>query len=232
MAGDSHVIEIRGLTKVYQRGSETVQALRGIDLRIAHGEFAAITGPSGSGKSTLLNLIGCLDSPTAGEYYLDAIATHTLGDADLARVRNQKIGFVFQNFNLLPRMTAWQNVALPLAYAGEGRSDRRRKAEEALDRVGLAPRRDHRPSELSGGERQRVAIARALVNRPSMLLADEPTGNLDQKVGAEIVGMFERLNRDTGVTVVLGTHDMALASKARRRIRMVDGLIEQDRVAA
>jgi len=232
MGDDSQVIEIRGMTKVYHRGSETVHALRGIDLRIARGEFAAITGPSGSGKSTLLNLIGCLDSPSAGEYYLDGIPTHTLGDADLAYVRNQKIGFVFQNFNLLPRMTAWQNVALPLAYAGEGRSDRRRKAEEALDRVGLSPRRDHRPSELSGGERQRVAIARALVNRPSILLADEPTGNLDQRVGAEIVGMFEALNRDTGVTVILVTHDLGLSGRARRRIRIVDGLIEQDRVAA
>jgi putative ABC transport system ATP-binding protein len=232
MGSDSLVLDIRGVTKVYQRGSETVHALRGIDLRVAQGEFAAITGPSGSGKSTLLNLIGCLDSPTAGEYFLDGIPTHTLGDADLAYVRNQRIGFVFQNFNLLPRMTAWQNVALPLAYAGEGRADRRRKADEALARVGLSPRRDHRPPELSGGERQRVAIARALVNRPSMVLADEPTGNLDQKVGAEIVGMFEQLNRDTGVTVLLVTHDLALASKARRQVRIVDGLIELDRVAA
>ena len=231
MANDPPVIDVRALRKVYRLGGEDVTALAGVDLRIARGEHVAIVGPSGSGKSTLLNLLGCLDSPTSGEYFLDGIATHSLGDADLAFVRNQKIGFVFQSFNLLPRMTAWQNVAVPLAYAGEPRGVRRLQAIQGLERVGLGRRYDHRPSELSGGERQRVAVARALINKPSMILADEPTGNLDQRTGAEIVKMFETLNKETGVTIVLVTHDPVLAAKCPRFIRLVDGLIVEDRRA-
>jgi len=226
------VIDIRSLTKRYVLGAEQVVGVDGLNLKIERGEHVAIVGPSGSGKSTLLNLLGCLDTPTSGEYFLDGIATHTLSDADLAFVRNQKIGFIFQSFNLLPRFTAWQNVSLPLAYAGESRGERKRRALAVLDKVGLASRQEHRPSQLSGGERQRVAIARALINSPSMLLADEPTGNLDTKTGAEIVGMFEALNRETGVTVIIVTHDPALAAKCRRMVRIVDGRIVEDRKAA
>ncbi len=229
MPPEPPVIECRDLKKVYRLGGEDVPALKGVGLRIERGEHVAIVGPSGSGKSTLLNLLGCLDSATSGEYFLDGIATHHLSDADLARVRNQKIGFVFQSFNLLPRYTAWQNVAMPLAYAGEHRVERRKRAIHMLEKVGLGHRYDHRPSELSGGERQRVAIARALINHPSMLLADEPTGNLDQKTGTEIVKFFEQLNREMGVTVVIVTHDPALAAKCRRAVRIVDGLIVEDR---
>jgi len=222
----------RGLSKSYRLGDSDLHVLKNVSLRIDAGEYAAIVGPSGSGKSTLLNLLGCLDSPTNGEYFLDGIPTHTLDDAKLAEVRNRKIGFVFQSFNLLPRMTAVANVALPLVYTGETRRDRRRIAEATLDRVGLAHRREHRPSELSGGERQRVAIARALVTRPSILLADEPTGNLDQKVGAGIIEMFEDLHRSGGMTLIVITHDMAVAGRCPRRIRLVDGEVVEDRRAA
>ncbi len=232
MSIDPPVVDLRRVEKVYLRGGEEVRALKGVDLRVERGEYAGIVGPSGSGKSTMLNVLGCLDSPTRGEYWLDGAAVHALGDLELARTRNAKLGFVFQSFNLLPRFTARQNVMLPMSYSGTGRRERDRRAREALERVGLGPRVEHRPSELSGGERQRVAIARALVNRPRVLLADEPTGNLDQRVGSEIVQLFESLNRDDGVTVLLVTHDPVLAARCGRVIRIVDGLIVEDRRAA
>jgi putative ABC transport system ATP-binding protein len=198
-----------------------------VSLRIDPGEYVAIIGPSGSGKTTLMNLIGCLDSPTRGGYRLDGEEVSVLDDDALSAIRNQKIGFVFQTFNLLPRATALDNVALPLTYAGFGRRQRREAAARALARVELTDRSHHRPDQLSGGQRQRVAIARALVNQPSLLLADEPTGNLDQKTGHEIVRLFERLNAD-GMTVVLVTHDPELARRARRRVHILDGLIDAD----
>jgi putative ABC transport system ATP-binding protein len=220
------VIEISGLEREFKLGSTVVQALRGVDVRIGRGEYVAIVGPSGSGKTTLMNLIGCLDSPTRGIYKLDGEEVSTLDDDQLSRIRNEKIGFVFQTFNLLPRATALDNVALPLVYAGATRGQRRKAARKALERVELGDRTDHRPDQLSGGQRQRVAIARALVNNPSLLLADEPTGNLDQKTGAEIVKLFEQLNQE-GMTVVLVTHDNELAKRARRTIRIVDGQVER-----
>jgi putative ABC transport system ATP-binding protein len=219
------VIEIANLEREFKLGPTVVRALRGVDVRIERGEYVAIVGPSGSGKTTLMNLIGCLDSPTRGVYKLDGEDVSTLDDDQLSRTRNEKIGFVFQTFNLLPRSTALDNVALPLVYAGSSRGERRKAARRALERVELGDRTDHRPDQLSGGQRQRVAIARALVNTPSLLLADEPTGNLDQKTGAEIVKLFEQLNHE-GMTVVLVTHDNELAKRARRTIRIVDGLIE------
>jgi putative ABC transport system ATP-binding protein len=219
------VINIQALEREFKLGPTIVRALRGVDVRIERGEYVAIVGPSGSGKTTLMNLIGCLDSPTRGRYALDGEEVSTLDDDELSRIRNEKIGFVFQTFNLLPRATALDNVALPLVYAGAGRRERRDAAKKALERVELGDRTDHRPDQLSGGQRQRVAIARALVNTPSLLLADEPTGNLDQKTGAEIVKLFEELNRE-GMTVVLVTHDNHLAERAQRKIRIVDGLID------
>ncbi len=225
------MIDVRGVTKVYPTEGEEVHALRGVTLKIEKGEFAAIVGPSGSGKSTLLHLLGCLDTPTAGEYFLDGEATHSLDDDGLADIRNRRIGFVFQQFNLLPRYTALKNVQLPLTYAGVTRAERLRRATEALDRVGLSNRVDHRPSQLSGGERQRVAIARALVTQPSILLADEPTGNLDTKVGREILSFIRELNASTGVTVIVVTHDPELAASCPRTIRIVDGAIAEDRHA-
>ena len=221
------VIDARGLMRSFVMGDETVQALRGVDLTIHRGEYVAIVGPSGSGKSTLMNLLGCLDTPSSGSYFLDGVEVQHLSDDALASIRNQKIGFVFQTFNLLARATALDNVALPLLYAGVTRKERRQAALEALQRVDLTSRVGHRPDQLSGGQRQRVAIARALVNRPAILLADEPTGNLDQKTGAEIVKLFEALHKE-GVTVILVTHDHQLAERTHRQIHIVDGQIAKD----
>ncbi len=225
------VIRIRDLTRHYVMGTETVQALRGVTLDIGRNEYVAIMGPSGSGKSTMMNVIGCLDTPTGGEYWLNGQEVSRLSDDDLARVRNKEIGFVFQTFNLLPRATALHNVELPLVYAGLGARERRRKAESALQRVGLGHRMDHRPNELSGGQRQRDAIARALVNEPSILLADEPTGNLDSTTSEEIMGVFEELHRQ-GQTVIMVTHEADIAAHAERVVVLRDGRVESDRMTA
>jgi len=221
------IIRTARLTRDYVLGSETIQALRGVDLEIGRNEFVAVMGPSGSGKSTLMNVIGCLDTPTAGEYWLNGQRVSDLGDADLARIRNREIGFVFQTFNLLPRASALHNVELPLIYAGVASRDRRLRAAEALDAVGLGDRKDHRPAELSGGQRQRVAVARALINHPSILLADEPTGNLDSKTGEEIMQLFEQL-WSRGQTIILVTHEHDIAAHARRQIHILDGVIDRD----
>jgi len=221
------VIVTRNLQREYDMGGEVVHALQGVDLVIRKNEFVAVMGPSGSGKSTLMNLIGCLDSPTGGEYWLNGHRVSELGDDELARIRNKEIGFVFQTFNLLPRATALHNVELPLVYAGMGAKERRALATEALDRVGLRDRIQHRPNELSGGQRQRVAIARALVNHPSILLADEPTGNLDSATSEEIMGLFEALHRD-GQTIVLVTHERDIAAHALRQVHLLDGRVERD----
>jgi putative ABC transport system ATP-binding protein len=221
------VIVVRNLKRDYQMGSETVRALRGVDITIRRNEFVAIMGPSGSGKSTLMNLIGCLDSPSEGEYWLNGHRVSELGDDELARIRNREIGFVFQTFNLLPRATALQNVELPLIYGGTGARERRKSAIEALERVKLADRMTHRPNELSGGQRQRVAIARALVNHPSIILADEPTGNLDSKTSEEILSLFEQLYKE-GQTIILVTHEHDIAAHARRQVHLKDGMIEHD----
>jgi len=221
------IIVTRNLQRDYDIGGEVVHALRGIDLTIRHNEFVAIMGPSGSGKSTLMNLIGCLDTPTAGEYWLNGHRVSELNDDALARIRNREIGFVFQTFNLLPRATALHNVELPLVYAGMGSKERRELALQALTRVGLADRVQHRPNELSGGQRQRVAIARALVNQPSILLADEPTGNLDSGTSEEIMLLFEALFND-GQTILLVTHEVDIAAHARRQVHLKDGRVERD----
>jgi putative ABC transport system ATP-binding protein len=221
------VIVARNLQRDYDMGGEIVRALRGVDLTIRKNEFVAVMGPSGSGKSTLMNLIGCLDSPTGGEYWLNGHRVSELGDNELARIRNKEIGFVFQTFNLLPRATALHNVELPLVYAGMGSKERRNLAIDALTRVGLSDRMQHRPNELSGGQRQRVAIARALVNRPSILLADEPTGNLDSTTSEEILVLFESLY-DEGQTIVLVTHEHDIAAHARRQVHLKDGRVESD----
>jgi putative ABC transport system ATP-binding protein len=221
------VIDISGLTKEYAMGAETVRALRGVDLAIGRNEYVAIMGPSGSGKSTLMNLIGCLDTPSGGRYVLNGVPVEGMSDDELARVRNREIGFVFQTFNLLPRSSALENVELPLVYAGVGKHARRERATEALRHVGLGERMGHRPNELSGGQRQRVAIARALVTRPSILLADEPTGALDSRTSEEIMELFGELHGQ-GQTVVLVTHEPDIAEYAERRIVLRDGLIEQD----
>jgi putative ABC transport system ATP-binding protein len=221
------VIVTRNLSREYDMGGEIVRALQGVDVTIRKNEFVAVMGPSGSGKSTLMNLIGCLDSPTAGEYWLNGHRVSELEDDELARIRNKEIGFVFQTFNLLPRATSLHNVELPLVYAGMGAKDRREQAIDALTRVGLKDRMNHRPNELSGGQRQRVAIARALVNRPSILLADEPTGNLDSATGEEIMALFETLH-GTGQTIVLVTHELDIAEHARRQVHLKDGKVERD----
>jgi len=221
------IIVTRNLQREYDMGGEVVHALQGADLVIRKNEFVAIMGPSGSGKSTLMNLIGCLDSPTGGEYWLNGHRVSELGDDELARIRNKEIGFVFQTFNLLPRASALHNVELPLVYAGLGGRDRRELAAEALKRVGLGDRMQHRPNELSGGQRQRVAIARALVNKPSILLADEPTGNLDSATSEEIMTLFEALYRE-GQTILLVTHEADIATHARRQVHLKDGRVERD----
>jgi putative ABC transport system ATP-binding protein len=223
------LIEIRDLTKFYQMGSESVHALDGVSLGIEPGEYVAIMGPSGSGKSTLMNLIGCLDSPTSGTYVLNGREVSKMDDNELAAIRNKEIGFVFQTFNLLARTTALGNVELPLIYAGIARSDRVRRAQEALAAVGLSDRMTHRPNELSGGQRQRVAVARALVNRPSLLLADEPTGNLDSKTTEEIMALFDDLRRQ-GNTIVVVTHEEDIAHHAGRIVRLRDGRIVSDEI--
>ncbi len=222
------IIRLRGIRRDYDMGGEVVHALRGVDLDIDRNSYIAIMGPSGSGKSTLMNLIGCLDTPTGGEYWLNGQEVSRMSDDDLARVRNREIGFVFQTFNLLPRATALQNVELPLVYAGMPAARRRQLAAESLTRVGLADRMDHRPNELSGGQRQRVAIARALVNRPSILLADEPTGNLDSATSGEIMKVFDRLHAE-GQTVVMVTHEADIAEHAARVVVLHDGSIASDR---
>jgi putative ABC transport system ATP-binding protein len=221
------VIVTRNLQREYDMGGEIVRALAGVDLVIRKNEFVAVMGPSGSGKSTLMNLIGCLDSPTGGEYWLNGHRVSELEDDELARIRNKEIGFVFQTFNLLPRATSLHNVELPLVYAGVSARERREQASEALSRVGLKDRMHHRPNELSGGQRQRVAIARALVNRPSILLADEPTGNLDSATGEEIMTLFDALHAN-GQTIVLVTHEHDIAEHARRQVHLRDGKVERD----
>jgi putative ABC transport system ATP-binding protein len=221
------LIQTVDLWKTYVMGSEEIHALRGITLEIERGEYVAIMGPSGSGKSTLMNLIGCLDTPTKGSYLLNGKQVSQMNDNELARIRNEEIGFVFQTFNLLPRATALHNVELPLVYAGVNSKDRQDRAKVALQKVELGERMSHRPNELSGGQRQRVAIARALVNNPSILLADEPTGNLDSKTGQEIMALFERLHKN-GNTIVLVTHEADVASYAYRTIHIRDGRVEDD----
>ena len=221
------LIETRDLWKTYVMGTEEIHALRGVSIEIERGEYVAIMGPSGSGKSTLMNLIGCLDTPSRGSYLLNGKQVGQMNDNELARIRNEEIGFVFQTFNLLPRATALQNVELPLVYAGVSGAERQKRARGALDKVELTSRMAHRPNELSGGQRQRVAIARALVNNPSILLADEPTGNLDSKTGNEIMALFARLH-EAGNTIVLVTHEADIAAYAHRSIHLRDGLVERD----
>ncbi|MDP1579640.1 MAG: ABC transporter ATP-binding protein [Candidatus Didemnitutus sp.] len=221
------VIDIAGVTKLYHMGSETVHALRGVEIKVHRNEYLAIMGPSGSGKSTLMNMLGCLDTPTSGHYEFAGKDVSAMTDDELAEIRNREIGFVFQTFNLLPRSTSLANVELPLIYAGIGPSDRRAKAIEVLTSVGLGDRMSHKPNELSGGQRQRVAIARALVNNPSIILADEPTGNLDSRTGEEIMQLFEDLYA-AGNTIIVVTHEEDIASHARRIVRLRDGLIESD----
>jgi putative ABC transport system ATP-binding protein len=221
------LISIKNLNKTYVMGTEIVEALKDVSLEIAQNEYVALMGPSGSGKSTLMNILGCLDSPTRGEYWLNGIEVSTMDDGELAEIRNKQIGFVFQTFNLMPRLSALENVALPLVYAGIGREERLEKARKTLEAVGLGDRVTHRPNELSGGQRQRVAVARALVNAPAIILADEPTGNLDTKTSYEIMGLFEQIHQ-AGNTVILVTHEQDIAMHAHRIVRLRDGLIESD----
>jgi putative ABC transport system ATP-binding protein len=222
-----YIIDIKNLEKTYYMGSQTVHALKAVSLAIGKNEYVALMGPSGSGKSTLMNLLGCLDTPTSGQYILNNQDVSALTDSELAQIRNKEIGFVFQTFNLLPRLSSLDNVALPLVYAGLSKAERLQKAESVLEAVGLADRMDHKPNELSGGQRQRVAIARALVNNPAIILADEPTGNLDTKTSIEIMGLFEKIH-DSGNTIILVTHEPDIAEHAHRIVRLRDGLIESD----
>lgn len=221
------MIHVRNLSKIYQTGSQAIHALDSVSLSITKGEYVAIMGTSGSGKSTLMNILGCLDRPTSGDYDLDGLSVARYGDTELARIRNQKIGFVFQSFNLLPRTSAMENVELPLLYAGVKSAERRRRALEALERVGLAERTHHKPNELSGGQQQRVSIARAIVNQPSILLADEPTGALDSRTSDEIMALFTELNSQ-GMTVIIVTHEPDVAAHTRRIVRFRDGKILSD----
>ncbi|WP_271393236.1 ABC transporter ATP-binding protein [Aequorivita sinensis] len=223
----SLVIKIRNITRDFPLGSETVKVLKGIDLDIERGEYVALMGPSGSGKSTLMNLLGCLDTPTSGSYELNGKDVSSMSDDELAEIRNKEIGFVFQTFNLLPRTTALENVALPMIYAGASKAARTERAKEVLSNVGLADRMDHKPNQLSGGQRQRVAVGRALVNRPSIILADEPTGNLDSKTSVEIMNLFNEIHK-AGNTVILVTHEEDIADNAHRIIRLRDGKVESD----
>ena len=224
---EDEVITLRNITRDFPLGTEIVKVLKGISLSVKRGQYVALMGPSGSGKSTLMNLLGCLDTPTSGEYILNGHDVSSLEDSELAEIRNKEIGFVFQTFNLLPRITALQNVALPMIYAGVGLSERMRRAEEALVSVGLANRMEHRPNQLSGGQRQRVAIARALVNHPSIILADEPTGNLDSKTSIEIMQLFQKIY-EQGNTIIIVTHEEDIAEHAHRNIRLRDGQIYAD----
>ncbi|ESU26316.1 ABC-type transport system, ATPase component [Flavobacterium limnosediminis JC2902] len=221
------IIEIKGITRDFPLGNEIVYVLKGIDLHINKGEYVALMGPSGSGKSTLMNILGCLDTPTAGSYVLNGKDVSKMEDDELAEIRNKEIGFVFQTFNLMPRTTALDNVALPMIYAGHGKEDRNKRATTVLTQVGLADRMDHKPNQLSGGQRQRVAVARALVNHPSIILADEPTGNLDSKTSVEIMNLFDEIHAN-GNTVILVTHEEEIARHAHRIIRLKDGIIESD----
>ncbi|MEY3982848.1 MAG: hypothetical protein RL160_405 [Bacteroidota bacterium] len=223
----SHLIELRGIRKVYRVGDQDIYALRNIDLNISRGDYLALMGPSGSGKSTLMNILGCLDTPSAGSYILNGQEVAHMKDEQLSGIRNKEIGFVFQTFNLLPRLTALDNVALPLVYSGLSKKERRQKAEQALADVGLADRMNHTPNELSGGQRQRVAVARALVNSPSLLLADEPTGNLDTKTSHEIMALFEQIHQK-GNTIILVTHEEDIAHHAKHVVRMRDGEVESN----
>lgn len=230
MKVDSRVIiKTEDLKKIYKMGTLTVKALNGVDIEIRQNEYVALMGPSGSGKSTLMNLLGCLDTPTVGKYILNDYDVSSMSDSELAEIRNKQIGFVFQTFNLLPRLSALDNVALPLVYGGVARSDRKARATEVLNQVGLGDRMDHKPNELSGGQRQRVAIARALVCNPSIILADEPTGNLDTKTSTEIMEIFERLHND-GNTIIIVTHETDISEHAHRIIRLRDGVVETDEV--
>jgi len=222
-----NIIEIRNIIRDFKLGQETVHVLKGIDLNIAQGEYVAIMGPSGSGKSTLMNLLGCLDTPTDGSYKLNGKDVSSMTDDELAEIRNTEIGFVFQTFNLLPRTTALDNVALPMVYAGKNKKERMERAEEVLADVGLADRMDHKPNQLSGGQRQRVAVGRALVNKPSIILADEPTGNLDSITSKEIMDLFDEIHQ-SGNTVIMVTHEEDIAAHAKRVIRLRDGIIESD----
>ncbi len=221
------IINIRGITKFYKVGNQEVKALNGVDIVINQNEYVAIMGPSGSGKSTLMNIVGCLDSPTSGTYILNGTDVSKMDDNKLAEVRNKEIGFIFQSFNLLPRYTALDNVALPLIYSGINKSERERRAEETLQSVDLTDRMHHKPNELSGGQRQRVAVARALINKPSIILADEPTGNLDSKTSIDIMRLFAKIH-EKGNTIIVVTHEEDIAKHARRIIRLRDGLIESD----
>ena len=225
----NEVINIKDIKKIYKVGNQEVRALDGVDLHIGRNEYVAIMGPSGSGKSTMMNILGCLDSPSSGQYILNGTVVSSMADSQLAEVRNKEIGFIFQSFNLLPRYSALENVALPLIYSGDTRTERERRAEEALESVDLTDRMHHKPNELSGGQRQRVAVARALVNNPSMILADEPTGNLDTKTSVDIMKLFAKIH-NKGNTIIVVTHEEDIARHAHRIIRLRDGKIESDEI--